>query len=347
MVVVRTLSEAERAALKQGVRREVGRVSERMRAVLLSARGYAVPQIAGIFECDEATVREWITRFEAEGVGGLRDRPKSGRRPRATPAAREHLAHAVEVGPAGGGQGGGVWTTVTLRTLRLYLALTAQVALSAASVRRLLVALGFRWRRPQLALPTDPEAAPKLARLAEVLLTAPADAVTLALDECDVHQRTRVPTVRAMWMRRGRQARVMTPGSNRKRGVFGALALDGPCPGAWHYAVTERKRTGACLAFLAQLELAYPARPLYLVLDNASIHTARLTRAWLAEHARVTLCFLPAYAGHRENPVEKVWWRMKQQVTANRLYGDVDKLVAAVNAFFGTFTPSAALALAA
>jgi hypothetical protein len=54
MVFVRALSEEERRALRQGVRREVGRVSERMRAVLLSARGYSVPQIAGIFECDEA-----------------------------------------------------------------------------------------------------------------------------------------------------------------------------------------------------------------------------------------------------------------------------------------------------
>ena len=240
-----------------------------------------------------------------------------------------------------------MWTAVTLR---LYLAVTAQVALSAASVRRLLVGLGFRWRRPQLALPADPEAAPKLARLAEVLLTAPADAVTLALDECDVHL---LPTLRAMWMRRGHQARVPTPGSNRKRGVFGALALDGPCPGAWHYAVAERKCAAEFLAFLDQLDqldqlvAAYPARPLYLVLDNASIHTAKLTRAWLDTHAGVTLCFLPAYAGHRENPVEKVWWRMKQQVTANRLYGDVDLLVAAVDQFFGAFTPSAALALAA
>lgn len=341
MVFVRMLSEAERAALRQGVRREVGRVSERMRAVLLSARGFAVPQIAGIFECDEATVREWITRFEAEGVGGLRDRPRAGRRPRATPAARDALARAVDAGPAALGHAGGVWTVVTLR---LYLAVAAPVTLSAASVRRVLVALGFRWRRPQLALPADPEAAPKLSRLAEALLTAPADAVTLALDECDVHL---VPTLRAMWMRRGRQAQVMTPGSNRKRGVFGALALDGPCPGAWHYAVTERKRTPEFLAFLAQLERAYPARPLYLVLDNASIHTAKLTRAWLAEHAQITLCFLPAYAGHRENPVEEVWWRMKQQVTANRLYGDVERLVAAVDQFFGAFTPSAALALAA
>lgn len=341
MIYVRALRDEERRALKQGARREVGRVSERMRAVLLSARGYGVPQIAAIFECDDATVREWLRRFEAGGVGKLRDDPRSGRRPRATPAALSALAHAVDVGPAAMGYAGGVWTAATLA---LYLRLSARVRLSAASIRRLLVTLGFRWRRPQLALPADPDAAPKLSRLAEALLTAPADAVTLALDECDVHL---LPTLRAMWMRRGRQARVMTPGSNRKRGVFGALALDGPCPGAWHYCVTERKRAAEFLAFLEQLVVAYPARPLYLVLDNASIHTAKLTRAWLGEHPAVTLCLLPAYAGHRENPVEKVWWRMKQQVTANRLYGDVEKLATAVDQFFGTFTPSAALALAA
>ncbi len=338
MVFVRALSEEERRALKQGVRREVGRVSERMRAVLLSARGYSVTQIAGIFECDEATVREWLAHFEAGGVAALRDRPKSGRRPRATPAAREILRRVVPAGPASVGYAGGIWTVLTLK---LYLCVSEGVALSTTSVRRLLLALGFRWRRPKLVLPRDPEAAPKLWTLAATLLGAPANAVILALDECDVHL---VPTLRAMWMCRGAQAEVMTPGSNRKRGIFGALALDS---GAWHYCVTERKRAVEFIAFLAQLVAAYPTQPLYLVLDNASINTAKLTRAWLAEHPQVTLCFLPSYAGHRENPVEKVWWRLKQQVTANRLYGDVEKLVTAVHQFFTGFTPEAALRLAA
>ena len=341
MVFVRTLSEAEQRALKQGVRREIGRVSERMRAVLLSARGYSVPQIAGIFEYDEATVREWLARFEAGGVAALRDRPKSGRRPRATPAARDTLRRVVPAGPASVGYAAGIWTVVTLQ---LYLRVREGVAVSTATVRRLLLALGFRWRRPKLVLPRDPEAAPKLWALAATLLAAPAHAVILALDECDVHL---VPTLRAMWMARGQQAEVMTPGTNRRRGIFGALALEGPRPGAWHYVVTERKRAVEFVAFLTQLVAAYPTQPLYLVLDNASIHTAKLTRAWLAEHPQVTLCFLPSYAGHRENPVEKVWWRLKPQVTANRLYGDVEKLVAAVHDFFDGFTPDAAARLAA
>ena len=244
-------------------------------------------------------------------------------------------------GPASVGRASGVWTALTLK---LYLFVREGVALSGTSVRRLLLALRFRWRRPTLARPADLEAGPKLWRLAAALLSAPVDAVVLALDECDVHL---LPALRALWMRRGQQAEVMTPGLNRKRGIFGALALEGPCPGAWHSCVTERKRAVEFLAFLEQLVAAYPTRPLYLVLDDAGIHTAKLTRAWLAEPSHVAPCLRPCYAGHRENGVEKVWRRMKQHGTANRLYGDIDKLAAAVDEFFGTFTPAAALQLAA
>jgi Winged helix-turn helix len=67
MVRVRPLTEQERGELKRGARREVGRVSERMHAVLLSARGYDVGQIASILEYDEATVRRWIERSRPRG----------------------------------------------------------------------------------------------------------------------------------------------------------------------------------------------------------------------------------------------------------------------------------------
>jgi len=76
MIFVRSLQETERRELKRVARRDVGRVSERIHMVLLSSWGYTVPRIAAIFECDEATVRTWIERFEAGGVEGLRDRPR-------------------------------------------------------------------------------------------------------------------------------------------------------------------------------------------------------------------------------------------------------------------------------
>ncbi len=337
MVYVRPLAEAERQELKKLARREVGRVSERMRAVLLSARGYSVPEIARIFECDEATVREWIRRFETEGIQGLRDRPKVGRRPRATPVARETLRRTVmEARPAQGS-----WTVVLLQ---VHLVVMAGVRVSRTTVRRLLRMLGFRWRRPKLALPEDPEAPQIMWALCERLLAAPAEAVVLALDECDVQL---LPVLRGLWMRQAQQAAILTPGTNRKRGVFGALELEGPSSGAWHYHVTARKRSVEFLAFVDQLVAAYPGRPLWLVLDNASIHTAALVRAWLTLHPAVELLFLPRYSGHRQNPVEKVWWRLKQQVAANRLHGSIEALEAAIHQFCADLTPQITLKLAA
>jgi transposase len=338
MVFVRSLQEKERRELKQLARREVGRVSERIRMVLLSSRGYTVPQIAAIFECDEATVRNWIERFETGGVEELRDRPRPGRPRKADAVARDTIRREMEHGPSRHGYLFGYWTIVTLVG---HLAQRCGLSLSRATVRRTLLSLEFRWRRPRHELPSDPAAATIMWQLCERLLQLPAEAVVLALDECDVHL---LPVLRAMWMPKGQQVRIPTPGTNRKRTVFGALDL---VSGQWLYQVFERKRAIEFLAFLEHLIGVCPGRPLVLVLDNASIHKAKLVQAWLAEHPQVQLFYLPAYSGHKHNPVEKVWWRLKDRVAANRLHGSIDALVAAVHEFFASFTPEDALRLTA
>lgn len=137
-------------------------------------------------------------------------------------------------------------------------------------------------------------------------------------------------------MRKGQRARVPTPGTSRKRSVFGALEW---ASGRWHYAVGERKRTEEFLAFREQLLLAYPGRPLVAVLDNASSHTARAVGAGLAEHPQVQRLFLPTSSGHRQNPVGKVWWRWKGYLAARRLHGSIDALAATVHQLFASFTP--------
>jgi transposase len=324
--------------LKQEARRAVGRVSERIRMVLLASRGYSLAQIAAIFECDEATVRHWLERYQADGEQGLRDRPRAGRPRKADLAARTLIRHSVEQPPAALGYRFGYWTAATVAS---HLARTCGVHLSAATVRHVLHALTYRWRRPRHTLPVDPAAARIMWQLYERIVQAPAEAAILCLDECDVHL---LPVLRAMWMPCAQQAPVPTPGANRKRAVFGALEWSS---GRWLYQISEHKRAIEFIAFLEQLVQAYPNHPLLVVLDNASIHHAHAVEAWLGEHARVQLLYLPAYSGHRHNPVEKVWWRLKDQIAANRLHGSIDALVVAVHAFFATFTPEDALRLAA
>lgn len=334
----RRLQEAERRELKRLARRAVGRVSERVHMVLLADRGYHAAQIATIFECSETTVRQWLTRFEIDGVAGLRDLPRSGRPRKADAAAREQIRQAIDRPPPAAGYGFGSWSVVTLCG---HLAERLGLTLSRTTVRRVLVGLEYRWRRPKHVLPEDPAARAKMWALCERVLHAPANAVILCQDECDVHL---VPVLRAMWMRTGQQAQIPTPGTNRKVAVFGALE---PGTGRWTYQLYWRKGSIEFLHFLDQVLAAYPSQPILLILDNASFHKARPVATWLRQHPRLELLFLPTYSGHRHNPVEKVWWRLKDRVAANRLHGSLDDLVAAIHAFFNVFTPEAALQLAA
>lgn len=285
MVRVRPLDERERAELKRLARREVGRVSERIRIILLSSKGYSVPQIADIFECDAASVRSWIERFEAEGVTGLYDRPRCGRPRKAGVVAQEQIRQILAKQPSTFGYLFGFWTIVMLCT---HLVSSMNLKLSQATVRRVLWRMGYRWRRPKHTLPSDPLAREKMWWLCEQILRAPTQAVVLCLDECDIHL---LPVLRCMWMLRGRggQVEVPTPGINRKRSLFGALEWD---TGRWVYEVTERRRSEEFLAFMEKLMLSYPGRPLLLVLDNAAIHKSKQTMEWLRQHPTVQLLYL-------------------------------------------------------
>jgi hypothetical protein len=79
MIYVRRLATEEHEELRAMMRKEIGRVSQRAQMVLLSAKRWAVPRIASLFEVSPATVRFWLRKFEKEGIGGLYDADRSGR----------------------------------------------------------------------------------------------------------------------------------------------------------------------------------------------------------------------------------------------------------------------------
>ena len=332
-VWVGKLTAAQRQGLERLRRRAVGRVSQRAHMVLLSARGYAVREIAAIFACGEDVVRGWLHRYAERGEAGLEDLPRSGRPPRDRLAPLIIDAQMSQPPP----RSGHVQTCWTVRLLATFLATRFGLVLSAGRVRAALHATDWRWARPRLAPATrapagqrkvDPAALLKLALIARALAGA---ATVLYLDECDL---ALLPVVRAMWMK-GPRVRIPTPGQNAKRAFFGALDAR---TGALHYAVRPKKLAVHFVAFLEQLAWAYPTGAVVLVLDNVVTHDATAVRAWLArpEHDRFRVLWLPKYSAHEHNPIERVWGHLKDAVAANRLAGSIDALVDEAHRFFAT-----------
>jgi len=132
----------------------------------------------------------------------------------------------------------------------------------------------------------------------------PRRAVVLAEDETHLNL---LPHVRASWTLRGARPQVLTPGTNRKVTVLGALEMSG---GTWVYRL-GRRCAADFIALLDQLLRAFPSAPVVVVIcDNDSIHHARKVTAYLEQHPRLELMYGARYSPH-DNPAERIWGALK------------------------------------
>ncbi|XXF79778.1 transposase [Myxococcaceae bacterium GXIMD 01537] len=77
---------------------------------------------------------------------------------------------------------------------------------------------------------------------------------------------------------------------------------------------------------------AYPARlhpEVVLVIDNAPWHRGRAVQWALARCPNLKLYRLPAYSPHL-NPIERLWKRLRQLATHNRLFNAMTQLASAL-----------------
>lgn len=213
-----------------------------------------------------------------------------------------------------------------------------RIGISRETVRRWLHGGGLAYRRPRPVLgPCDPRRAAKLRKLRQLLAGLPAGEVAVFQDEVDVNTN---PKVGAMWMRRGEQAELVTPGTNVKRYLAGSLNWR-----TGELVVTEGKpnqgrNTDLFLAHLDELRRRYRRYTvIHVICDNAKPHSAKRVAEYLEKWGhRLRLHYLPAYAPEC-NPIERVWWHLHEEVTRNHRCGDIEALLDLVFDWLGIRGP--------
>jgi putative transposase len=295
----------------------------RLRAhiILLLAEGLPWAAIAAVLFCSSRTIARWNDRFRRGRLDGLFGRP------RGAPARLGPGWVAVVVGwvttqtPRAFGFLRSRWCceVVALLLWRLH-----RLDVSRETVRRHLRQADIVWRRPRPVLRRqDPERAAILADLRQVLLHLPADETAVFTDEVDINLN---PKIGPMWMRRGQQAAVVTPGDNAKGYLAGSLH--------WRtgvlFTTAGPKRDGKL--FVRHLhELRRRLRrykKIHVICDNAKFHyDCWAVWEFVAKYGeRVVLHFLPKYAPEL-NPIERVWWRLHEAITRNHQCRSLEELV--------------------
>ena len=318
------LGSSQRKRLLQLYRKDLDpQVRLRAHLVLLLADGLAWTMIAAVLFCSSATIARWKSRFEHGGIEALVGQ-RRGRRPVFwTGWASVLVTWVKDLTPRHFGYCRSRWCCATLLVVLMDV---YHIRVSQETVRRWLHQAGMVWRRPRPVLgKIDPQRAWKLRRIRELLGNLSDEEAAVFCDEVDLNLN---PDIGSMWMERGRQAQVLTPGTNVKRYLAGSMSWR-----SGELIVTQGTRRNAELFVRHLEELRHHYRhyrKVHVICDNARFHTpegSALVRKYLAEHGdRIVLHYLPAYSP-KDNPIERVWWHLHEEITRNHKCRSIEELV--------------------
>jgi transposase len=308
---------AEQAQMLAEVRRARYGYLLALHILLLCAAQRTPTEIAAVLFCSRTTVYRVVAAYRAgqwDGLGEEAATGLAGSRRRVTvlsPALKRSVLAILHSVPRLCGWCRTRWSCATI-AVELYT--RRKIAVSAETIRRWVHAVDWEWKRAKLsAKDDDPERVEKLARIRYAFEQLRAGVALFFADELDIH---RLPKVGYQWMPKGTQVEVMTPGTNEKRYLGGALNLT---TGTITHCVWYRKTTGLFLDLLDTLDRTHPASRfahLTVVVDNAKIHQAGKVKKWLATHPRFELLYLPTYCP-RANPIERAFGDVHDKCTRN------------------------------
>ena len=155
------LSRAEGGALEATLKATRDRRHwVRLRGVLLAAEGVPIAEICRDLGCAQSSVYDWLAHWRrTRDPAALADAPRSGQPPVLKAEHRARLEQLLDEEPEAHGYKTVGWT---VPLLAIHFADVEGVPVSETTLRRVLHALGYRWKRPRYVLARrDPERAGK------------------------------------------------------------------------------------------------------------------------------------------------------------------------------------------
>jgi transposase len=145
------------------------------------------------------------------------------------------------------------------------------------------------------------------------------------------------PPLRAKWAWRGSQAHVQVSGRNDRRVLYGAIDLH---TGRRLLLRGKNMSQQYLHLFLDQVRRRCGKRPVWILLDSASSHTAARTEQ-LAQKLDLKFIWLPKQWPEL-NAMDHLWKDAKREILANRQYDNVDEQAARVEHYILELTPKQA-----
>ena len=264
----------------------------RAQAILLSAKGYCIDEIAKIFGVNRNTVSIWINKWEQSGVSGLEDNPRSGHPCILTDEEKKLVIELASAHPRS------VPTIIALLIKK-----TGKIV-SDTTIKRILKAAKFTWKRVRKSLKNKPDHEQFKAAFGAIQeLRRQHEDGEIELWYFFDPGFDLQPTVPYAWQPTGEIIEVPSERSKRLN-VLGFYTPDNRLEPWGEECGVDTDVVIAC--FNAFIKTMKSGTKRIVLIDNASIHTSGKFMDCIPFCAKLIIKILPAYSPEL-NIIEILW----------------------------------------
>jgi transposase len=332
------VSAQDRVALERVVRARKceRRMLERARIVLLAADGLSAPVIALRVGCSEKLVKRWRSRYQRDGLEGLKDAPRSGAPLTHGPQTRALLIAKACTRPEPTAEG-------ARRERWTYEQLGAEVGMSASQAHVILERAEIKPHLTDYWIMSDFSREGFEERMGEVCglyVDPPENVLVVSIDEKTGIQ-AKAPVKPDRPPEPGRPPRREHEYKrNGTQCLFAALKVH---HGDVLAMASKTRNRWDLIRFLDQLDCEIPivdGQQIVAVSDNLSTRGTEEVQQWLAAHPRWSFQFTPTHASWL-NQIEIFFSILYRRLLKHGIFTSEDDLAQQMLAFIETYNQTA------
>lgn len=296
------------------------RLADRIKAVLMLHFGFTYEQIELALLLDEVTVRRYEKQFQDKGIDGLLESHYAGGKSKLNSVQQNALEEYVSAH---------LFTTAV--QVQKYVHRVYGKEYTLIGITKLLHRLGFTYKKPKI-VPGNVSIEDQQTFLQTYQRTKEGLTEKDHIYFSDATHPTHNTKPSYGWIKKGKNNdKYIKSNSGRKRlNILGALDI-----AEKKAVVLERETIDAqsIIAMCEEIKKKQPHGKVYIILDNAKYHHARIVNNWFLRHPRFRRIFLPAYSPNL-NIIERLWRFFHQKVTNNQYFATFQEFKEATMQFF-------------
>jgi transposase len=314
------LDDKTRKELQQLRRRERDvRRHTKLSVILNLDRGLSYQEVAAFLDLDDSTVYRYASAYAQKTLDQYLSDSWVAFEGKLSSLQKDSLKAEVS---------NNLYTTT--KQIAFWLKNNHHVDLSTSALARLLVKLGFSYKKTKL-VPAKADADKQSAHIKDFeSLMAQKDSNTLVFFNDGVHPQHNTRSEYG-WILRGQEYEMPSNPGRSRLNISGAINSEDPTD----VVVVEHEMVNSQSTILVweKIEKKYPDKQFIHFCDNAAYYKSKMITDWLALHPRTKVKFLPPYSPNL-NPIERLWKFMKKEVINSFYYDTISEFRRGIMDFF-------------